>query len=943
MSHPVQWPSPLKSQSSKSYTHSSGSQSTSRRKLFDDQAESDSTISELPEIKESKAEVKRWDGQLDFEALTHIYGLNFDKAPCHQNQTEFYATSELVLEIERLCQRQNIPTDPVRNRIKDGLKVKDFQKKIAEFGLILFYLDRDKTLPDTPSLLAYRASEVSKEIDGYLMEHAENCDDGCIPTGKTHYLMRVFAHMCFTSTKFYNKGGLTAVLELLQTDYGISKYLHAEHRNHILIVAKQILGSTAIEELFKQDFKVDVLLQDAIRFDLKLGPKTTIHPVHVLYDCMMAMFIDVRQMGTSNCYAVASLIYAMENHTYKVIATLFKWLRKGTFSFNDSFEIPILPLLEKRLKSGTDLEQNLANDKAQSLVPLKHISETLHLKPKGSEKKTMPLGETLFYMLKANNEENLTDYATKLFYAYKTNALIHLQLAVCEFVMMNANPTASPIDPFSDYKTQLVTCCLECIEKNLPPQKIDPNFHELLKSKLNKCLWFENCIENDVQKKSKNCITVGDSETITAFKGDQDQLVDLFKDSLRVSYLNGGEYTVLRKVTDLQDKIFILINEIKYDNKKRWEKEADAYRKALENKEFKSEICKEIVKQITKNSAQNKVNGIHHTDLLYANLLIFKQIGGFPQTVLGLVYDITVQQETISDCSTPFNFLKHLVVKLSMMDRRDSLAMKSSPKILITGGKHAWTLSPFCWNLLPTNFNSFKTFMTEVFFNPGEKKIDSLIESDTLDAILDKCIAINSTNYEHLRKHFSQQKNLTYGQFRDSLLKNSKPWDKEKLTSIIDLEFSKTTLSKNDIGKVMEKLKITVPENSAIFCDLSMDPEMPYHFASHIYNLLIEEGIAILDPFEIERAICSVKQIPITIDVGDTNWTDTASEDPYHVHLVIAYSWTKGSKNGTPCFFWRTSNTQELVKANNFSEFKIEYPLYLRNNNNNHNGNITNF
>lgn len=486
--------------------------STTARRLFTDRASSSS--SQTPPLNFKRTPIRRKETEktptvarklftgevsslssqtspINFERLSEYYQRDFLRLKTSENATDFFSIREQVLEIEKFLEEHEETVDPkpIRARIQTLLDKSNFEQKMAEMGMILFYLDHDQVIPDTTNLVLFRANEISENVEAYLQRHASICDNPLIPSGKTHYLLRTFAHMVLTSTQAYNRGGLMAIRVLLKySEFTLSKYLQAEHRNHILLVTKKILKSSNFNMLFNKQIRVHPDLQNAIRLDLKLPPEEPISSVFAFYDCLMALFSDIRQDDSPNCYAISALIYATENHTYKVFSKSMDWLEQGFISMGESSTIPLAPLLEKRLIYSHDLNFELKPSDALSLAPIKQITQTLNLTT-SSESPNQPVSIrcTLSAILKDNNAIDKLPYVEKLYYAYKYNTLIHLHHAVSELTMVNTETE----EYFTDKDLFILTC--------LSQVRIDnPYFKSAFETKLKQRLWLENCNEKNV-------------------------------------------------------------------------------------------------------------------------------------------------------------------------------------------------------------------------------------------------------------------------------------------------------------------------------------------------------------------------------------------------------------------------------------------------------------
>jgi hypothetical protein len=826
--------------------------------------------------------------EISYETISHIYGIDFlnIKVNTHGNLHNFFALREQILEIEKIL--QFIPSTevkPIRDRILKLLKEKDFELQMAELGLILYYLDRQSALPLADSLLEERASEIHKEVEHYLKTRAQ-CDDPLIPSGKTHYLLRTFAHMLFTSTtspQVYNKGGLVALKLLLsRAKYSVASHLQPEHLEHILVVIENILKHPAFDRLFVKRIAVHPELQDAIRIDLKLDREVKIESVHAFYASMMALLSDIRQLDYPNCYAISTLIYVSTNHTYKTLENLIKWLEHGYYICCDKFAIPIRQLLEKRLAYNKDLKVMLSSEKALALTPIAHISDMLSLQHIPSEKKVRSIGETLSTLLKSNAATAKSGWAERLYYAYKFNMLVQLQLAVFEFAYMN-EPSHSDDSSysFSWYKGDLINACMEAMVKCIKFR--DNFFFNILREKLERELWLENCQEN--VEKSGNSIHTS-TQVIKKFDGNHEALTSLLEnDALRVFHLRDTCYTPLETLSALQKVIFNACREIETGKV-----EQPGFQQAVRDdtygdvKQFRLIFSDYIARKID-------MPGLTGKDLNKADLLILKQTGGHGGDLLEMIYTISISKENIGGKETVYDFLQELFERVKELNEG---FITNARKVMIRSpGCHVWTVSPKSWEMFLNCKGSFRDFVKEKIYKPADAKYDSKVTRETLKKLI--CRFTQDTGaQQNMLKFFQGQNNLTFGFFRKLLLAEVHEDNIEHARSFIDQEFSKIQITKKELTKILNEVQVRV--SSQVFfrlvASLDNQSEQPFVFAHRLRARLIETEVAIVDPYQLELAICKVKNLPLVIELGDLNYVDAHREDPAHLHLVGAFSWS---------------------------------------------------
>ncbi len=846
---------------------------------------------------------------LSYEQLSKNYTQDFLNPPFGKSSAQFFAIRDQVLEIEKFLEKhkETIDPKPIRTLIKSLLNLTDFEETMSEMGVILFYLDRDKKIPDTRNFALFRANEISEKVQAYIKQHASVCDNPLIPSGKTHYLLRAFAHMVLTSDQTYNRGGLMAIRALLKyPQFLLSKYLQPEHRDHILSVSKKILKNPAFNTLFQKQIRVHPDLKNAIRLDLKLPPNYPISSVLAFYDCLMGLFSDIRQNDDPNCYAIGSLIYASENHTYKVLSKSVHWLEQGFIAMGESSSIPLAPLLEKRLVYSRDLKVELNSSDALSLAPLEEITQTLQLTTASSASPIpVTIRRTLTTVLEDNNALEKLPYAEKLYYAYKYNSLVHLHLAISELTMMNTLNEGS-----LNVKEKFIKMCTSLAKIN------NTEFKTAFETKLMQRLWLENCNEKNIKTVGSTIIV--NQHRVENYQGSQRELIRLFKDSLRIFYLKENTYTLIRSITDLQKIIWEILEETKrtYPQNIRISRN----KTNIASKNYRIGISNFCSDQIRFEGAR-KLKNISGKHLNIADVLILSQTGGIEKTVLKHVYQINVSVENITSCSTPYQFLDRLTKKLAAIN---SGIISTFPKILLaTPGKHVWTLAPHSWEILMDHRKEFYRWINSTVFHPAKKRLASRIPNSVSFRIIDRYTP--DTKKRKLLKHFFGRRPFSYAKFINTFLENTDLRSIGRAEKIIEEEFSKVNLTTLKLSIILKKLDITIPSKlfHQLYRSLHSFPTQPHCLANDIRLSLINNAIAVVDPYEIELAICKTFYLPLPFHLGDLNWTDAYREDPIHQHLMIKFSWIEG----VPQYYTRSGVKEFKEPQKNYRHFSLQYPV----------------
>lgn len=296
------------------------------------------------------------------------------------------------------------------------------------------------------------------------------------------------------------------------------------------------------------------------------------------------------------------------------------------------------------------------------------------------------------------------------------------------------------------------------------------------------------------------------------------------------------------------------------------------------------------------------------------------QWGGWGDEVLHLVYGISLSSQQISFCNTPYQFLEKL---LNKMKEINTGLLEGAPRVLLSSSRHVWTLNPDYWKLLLDNWKPFYHFINEIVFRPAKWRLASRVPRETLDRVIER-FSDNEQTRGEMRYHFNSQRYLTYTRLRDDLFINVHPSLHGHVMKIIEEEFSKVTLSKPELSKILAELDIEVESEvfHKLYEVLTIKPSLPYHLARELRLALIEGGVAVNNPYDVELAICRIKRLPLPIYVGDLNWVNKYSEDPDHLHLMIKFSWV----TGTPGYVIRNKEEETLAPNYNYNSVHIQYP-----------------
>ncbi len=833
------------------------------------------------------------------ESLTKIYGHQLESPPFEDDGT-FFTIRDLVAAINTLLQShpQGKVADSWINRVRLILDGPGYDKKMAELGLIVFYLSKNPenfgSLAATGSLLEYRAEEIQKEVEAYIKNNSLSEDAPSIPSGKTHYLMRAFAHMVVqpvANNQVYNRGGLFAIKEFLTNPpYQIAKYLQPEHVDHILVVVGELLSNRKnYESIFTAPAHVADSMQDLIRIDLKRKRKSPTNSLLVLYDCLMALFADIRQLDYGNCYAVGSAIYASENHTHKTLIKMLDWLRTGYFSFEGK-NIPIRPLLDQRLKECRDFDVQVDAEKVLTSQPIEHICSTLELKKSTASQGEEPLEQTFRKILEKNNAEDQIHYIAELYNGYKHNSLVEMLITLLEF--------ASNSSQASYLKTHFVNACIFAA---LTGHRVPREQTEKLRQRLQDQLYFQSCHEKKALVHDAH-IQIG-SEDVIQFDGDREAFYKLLRNSRRIVFLDSNrKIRTLRSFTDLGKTIQIIMKELGFSN-------------VIDSKKFRTQIANFCATQIEMQSE------IQASDLLKTDQLVLRDIGGNERAVLDLVFGIKIATKTVAASRTPYQFLENL---FSVIKSLEAEKVGTYPRLLLgTPSKHAWTIHSNCWKLFFGSQFEFYQFVQRTIFRPALRRLDTAIPPYTLEEIITQ-IAQDEFEKEKLSTVLLSIENPTFRLIRNKLLRFAMETRRGEIGAIVDEEFSKISLSKPEFSRTLYHLNLKIDSASyhRMYQQLAQNSSKPFIIASKLREILILEKVAVLDTYSIEVAICKAAQLPVPFLLGDSNWVDVQREDFGHELFCTRFSYW----DHNICYSIRNQKEERADSRLSFRRFEISHP-----------------
>ncbi|NGX61300.1 MAG: hypothetical protein K940chlam9_00783 [Chlamydiae bacterium] len=778
------------------------------------------------------------------------------------------------------------------------------EEKLAELGMMLFYLDRNgKVSLDSLSLVKDRASEIRKQVEEIIQDHTKSYIPSKVPSGKGHYLLRAFAHMTVTSTQKLNRGALLALKRILQDpSLHIVEHLQAEHRTHILAVVDGLLNDRRIPSLLSKQIGVSPDLQNLIRWDMKLAPKDRVQGHHVLWAALMSLFFDLRQEELPNCYAIASLLYISEHAPYEHLEALLKWLICGKVSLPGlDRKIPISQLIQTRLPGSKELEVFLSSEKGLALTPMRHLFDTLEIDPNlPLLPKYQPLNRLLDSSLESTEAGSQKAYAKQLYAAYKYNTLVHMQLPIMEFTAMNYKMERG------DFLNTLASILHPRRSSSLTrtPEEIDDlkKLAAQFKSQLYQRILFAN-----------ESATL-ESRGLQEIPRKRDVVERILKSSVGVYLESNGKLQPLHSFSSLQKALdHILTSSFKAVSKEISNLSLKEFRDVI----YSDAFCTDVAKFCLKNLKQPELTAY---DLKENDFLLLKQNGASYLPILEDVYGVKSEYVRLESHS-PRGFLTKLIETLQKLD--SSFFEQTKKVLLSTSGTHIWTLAPTHWKSFQ-GVTGTTEYLQDEIYQPAREFLKEQIPKNVYRAILDRYCGKNRQLKRVIEKYFSEFHSLTYGEFRSHFFKNCRQENLPFASEVLDQELWKVLPKTSSLPGILAPWGYpqTGEALQRLQSEIGNQPLPPYQLARIIAKHLQKHEIGLVDPFELELAICSYACLPPPVHLGDMNWTPENVEDPSHTELILRYNWAFKQLS----FFIREENSERLEDEGPYRKFQLSYP-----------------
>ena len=164
---------------------------------------------------------------------------------------------------------------------------------------------------------------------------------------KTKSLLGEFSKIVFTMSCGYNECGLYVIKDLL---YQLAEHFNEVHYNHMMIVLDHMMKKSkdAFDQIFSSPVNVHPELKKIVATDLKISVDSIILPAHFFRACFIMLLIHIRQVENEpNCYAVAALIFSIQNRPDCVLRFIVDCFESGECKFGN--QTVLVPNITKYL------------------------------------------------------------------------------------------------------------------------------------------------------------------------------------------------------------------------------------------------------------------------------------------------------------------------------------------------------------------------------------------------------------------------------------------------------------------------------------------------------------------------------------------------------------------------------------------------------------------
>lgn len=854
--------------------------------------------------------------------IYEFYGIDSCESYGSDNLTELAELQKQVLSIEDYLTKHlsNQELKYLRDKIKEICSSKtSHQEKMGQLGMLFYFIERDNKIPDffDVDFIAMSAQELLDEIEilktSYKSELGEKIDN--IPSGKMHALLSTCARMVITREQTVNKGALYALLNMFDSTE-LARHVRPEHYEHLLCVFRKLQEEASWVSLIEKQHPVHPEMAPLVRLDLKLPFDETVTSLHAARACIMSLLFDITQNEhEGNCYAIASLKLASEQSIDKLLSNLLHLLSTGSLTLPHGDTLPLLPLIERRLTCDADFEIFITASEIASLKVFKEMCAAHHLD--GAELPNYEgeesLLDSLTDFLYENNQENNLLNVQRFFQSYKTNALIALMLMETELKNTNFDDFRERDPSPSEAKSGLITALMLPLTKG-----VKGPFSEKLRENMERAFWIEPHPDRDIKYDGES-ILLGTQDHLRFIQQvgvDEEKTIrEALQESSKLYFSWKGQLRLIDSISSLQRCMDVLaqetVKELGSNEEDYTPLKNDIFSRAYQKKA--AEFCAALM--------QKEGHSIEADTLVRCDLLLINQLGGDGGRTFKRTFQTPLRTRVLNSTSAAnFLFLLHQSLK-----RMGPAVFKNNHLMMAETPIHSFTLRSQRCEILRQAPN-FSTLMKDKVYDRAADKLDKKIPRRLKKRILRR-VARDESRQNALKGLFLNTQQSTYRQFRDAVADSDLLSLEEtaQFLKIVCEEYSKTTLTEENTERVLKELipDIKKEDLDSIWADFKIKHEgrrmKPYLYARALSRLLVKHLHTVIDPYALEVALCKVKQMPLSFDVGDPNWVDAPNEAPVHQRVMVAYNFSSDKMS----FFIREKGREIVEDKKDYASFEV--------------------
>lgn len=754
------------------------------------------------------------------------------------------------------------------------------EEKLAELGILYYYLVSNKNIPLCLNFMSERISEIESELKSLRKIHLLHCPieyQSILPSGCNSYLFRAFARMIFTPDGSFNPGGCHAVIKMASSR--LAKFFGEEERVQIIKVVTHLLNDEKFCSYFWEPFEVIEDLKESILIDMKLPKDSPFCFSYVQWSLLKVFFNPLGQTNEPSCFTYSLLLNLINNEKNSefVVKTLVGILKTGKFLFENK-EIPILPLLNTRMTAYEEkFKLNLPIKNFSNMTAFDVTKECSIFHKDVTEKNSDGKNLDEIMELEFDSEK---DYAKKIFFSLDKVYMQQILFAMLQFMAENSMDTNSA-------KCDLITA-LDALFTEMGFNKLENSreleFYTKMREVFFKNLFITYYMNNEIKIRNDRVIFENHKQGFIFKQKDREEYKK-FKHENRLHFLDqNSNYHSIDGISEfqqiLQQSVSSIISEDNFD-----EVDIINFSKFIKSDAFKLKLAEKIFQYNKSETA------LTTDDYLYSDSFFLLHNGGnnnflcyYEPLKNNFNQLITFEPENVED------FFDKLLSKfhIDIAPAKDFFENKSS-WILMQNRTHSFNFCPLLikkylaiGGMLKFDKNLFRR----------AKKIELLTESSVASILLKTLPwderALIYEKVRHIR---------SIPEFLEEVKKLIRP----ELHDIIDVNIDKclNMIKLKKLGKNLPNLIIKITKSQQIekflnplnnkikkYTNGSDKTQIsPINLARIFFKTFIKfNSIKYKSEYDIERKICSFFSIPEVIKIANLNWM----ENDYQ-YLCIKY------------------------------------------------------